>query len=1143
MTAGSQAVSPGTARNLLLSLGGVIQEPDTDYTVLGSTLTFTTAPTAGSSFFGVVFGDMQSIATPSDGTVLPASIASSGDFAFPADVRLKDSDGSHYVGFQAASTVSSNVVWTLPSADAAASGYALVSNASGVLSWAEMTSGITIQEEGSSLSTAATTLNFVGSSVTATGSGATKTITVTGGGVTSDAQENTVAGTNAGSSFSGTDALDNTLFGYDAGAAITTGDNNTFFGHSAGKAVNTAAGNTCIGYDAGKSMTTAEKMVAIGTYALDSQQTGYGNVALGYAALNGSTTGQRNIAIGYYAMAYGNLTSSSLGNIAIGEGALVSARTGSQYNIAIGYEAGYNATTNNNNILIGSSVARYASGTSFSGASNVVMGNSAFYSATNAELNVAIGQSAMNSISSGDFNVVVGASAGRDITTGNKNVLVGYEAGNTGTNDLTTGANNIIIGYEAAASSATVSNEVTIGDTNITKFRVPGLNFVVKDSTATDNYVLTVDANGECGWEAAAGGGLSSDAQGNTVGGTNAGDSFSGTDAVKNTLFGYNAGTGITTKDNNTAFGYDALTGDGGNNTAFGYEALKVNAGSSFLMNVAVGGQALKALTTGNQNVAVGQSAGIAATTGSRNTLVGLSAGTALTTGGYHTFIGWNSGYKQITGYANTAVGYYSLWNSTESEYNVAIGYRAALDITTGDNNVVIGTDAGNTGTNDLTTGSNNILIGHDAAASSATVSNEVTIGDTNITKFRIPGINVVLKDNGGTPTDGHVLTVDSNGEAGFAISSLASDAFNNTVGGTDALTNASSGTDANTAFGKQALTALNGGQYSDAFGYQALRVVTTGIYNASFGCFSGYSVSTGSDNTLLGYYSGNNITTGSNNIVIGKATTASSATVSNEITLGNSSITKFRIPGLNFDVDSSGINITAATPEISFKANSVADAGQIKVYESSGGGAMGFLTKDTSGTETERFRVNPDGRFLVGTSVETFARVCFKVSANNEQPFSINDSSNTSTMTSRIGFRTGNNQVGTIKSSSSATQYNTSSDYRLKENAVSISDGITRIKTLKPYKFNWIIDETNTPVDGFFAHEVSGVVPEAISGTKDKVADAADVARGDANEVGDPVHQQIDQSKLVPLLTAALQEAITKIEVLETKVATLEAA
>ncbi|BCV04119.1 MAG: hypothetical protein CM15mV80_110 [uncultured marine virus] len=77
-------------------------------------------------------------------------------------------------------------------------------------------------------------------------------------------------------------------------------------------------------------------------------------------------------------MAYGNLTSSSLGNIAIGEGALISARTGSSYNICIGYESGYNATTNSQNILIGASVARYASGTNFSGASNVVVGNSAF---------------------------------------------------------------------------------------------------------------------------------------------------------------------------------------------------------------------------------------------------------------------------------------------------------------------------------------------------------------------------------------------------------------------------------------------------------------------------------------------------------------------------------------------------------------------------------------------------------------------------------------------------------------------------------------------------------------------------------------------------------------------------------------------
>jgi len=96
MTAGSQAVFPGTARNLLLSLGCVIQEPDTDFTISGSTLTFTTPPVANTTFFGVIYGDMQATGTPSDGTVLPASIASSGNFSFPevtvtGDVNIADS--------------------------------------------------------------------------------------------------------------------------------------------------------------------------------------------------------------------------------------------------------------------------------------------------------------------------------------------------------------------------------------------------------------------------------------------------------------------------------------------------------------------------------------------------------------------------------------------------------------------------------------------------------------------------------------------------------------------------------------------------------------------------------------------------------------------------------------------------------------------------------------------------------------------------------------------------------------------------------------------------------------------------------------------------------------------------------------------
>jgi len=130
---------------------------------------------------------------------------------------------------------------------------------------------------------------------------------------------------------------------------------------------------------------------------------------------------------------------------------------------------------------------------------------------------------------------------------------------------------------------------------------------------------------------------------------------------------------------------------------------------------------------------------------------------------------------------------------------------------------------------------------------------------------------------------------------------------------------------------------------------------------------------------------------------------------------------------------------------------------------------------------------------------------------------------------TSMIGFEQSDSNVGSISGNGSNVAYNTSSDYRLKENEVLISDGIERLKTLKPYRFNFKTTPSKT-VDGFFAHEVTAV-PEAIHGEKDAV-----------EEDGSIKSQQLDYSKLTPLLTAALQEAIGKIENLETKVAALEA-
>ena len=139
---------------------------------------------------------------------------------------------------------------------------------------------------------------------------------------------------------------------------------------------------------------------------------------------------------------------------------------------------------------------------------------------------------------------------------------------------------------------------------------------------------------------------------------------------------------------------------------------------------------------------------------------------------------------------------------------------------------------------------------------------------------------------------------------------------------------------------------------------------------------------------------------------------------------------------------------------------------------------------------------------------------------------------------------------MGSITTNGSATAYNTSSDYRLKENVTDVTDGITRLKKLSPKRFNFIAD-ADTTVDGFIAHEAATVIPEAVSGAKDAMTEEVLYVDGDeipdGKKVGDVKTastidpQGIDQSKLVPLLTAALQEAIAKIETLETKVAALE--
>jgi hypothetical protein len=244
-------------------------------------------------------------------------------------------------------------------------------------------------------------------------------------------------------------------------------------------------------------------------------------------------------------------------------------------------------------------------------------------------------------------------------------------------------------------------------------------------------------------------------------------------------------------------------------------------------------------------------------------------------------------------------------------------------------------------------------------------------------------------------------------------------------------------------------------------------------------------------------------------------------------------------------------------------------DIGQILYHH--GVNQMVFHVNDT-----DFLSINSTGHLFLGTTSErNSGDLSIDFSGSSEAGIGINDttSSNGSVF---AGFLTGGTFRGSITNNNNgAVAYNTTSDYRLKENVSYDFDATARLKQLKPARFNWIADDTNTLQDGFLAHEVSSIVPEAITGTKDGTKTTANVVL-DENEniiatgltedewkagkeipkdsngkdltpmfasnttwkasITQKHYQEIDQAKLVPLLVKTIQELEARIAVLESK-------
>ena len=491
-----------------------------------------------------------------------------------------------------------------------------------------------------------------------------------------------------------------TTLGHNAGNA-TTGVNCTFVGRSSGLSNTSGYENTALGFESLRDNTTSFYNTAVGSEALR-LNTGESNTAVGAQCLSNGSTGSANTAVGNAALRFNTAGS----NTAVGISAL-GANTSGANNTALGTNAGDNLTTGANNIVIGRNAAASSATVSnentwgnSSSTSNRFWGDMKMAGAnagtsgqvlTSAGAGVAPTWSAVSVAAAtptvlgtvfGDtdsatpFLTTLGRSAG-NVTTGVNNTFVGYEAGLLNTS----GSGNTAVGSAALDANTTGISNTAIGD-----------NALGANTTGNSNVAI-----GRLAFLA------------NTTG-------FNGV------AIGANALDANTTGNRNTAVGYNALTANttGGSNTAIGGEALAAN--TTAVNNVAVGFESLRRNTTGEQSVAVGT-----------NTL------DANTTGGYHVAIGHQALFSNTTGNFNIAIGMGALYANGVGANNVAVGYDAFASVT-GSNNTALGYQAGKSGTNNLTTGANNILIGYNATASSATVSNETTIGNSSTTMTRIFG-------------------------------------------------------------------------------------------------------------------------------------------------------------------------------------------------------------------------------------------------------------------------------------------------------------------------------------------------------------------------------------------------------------------
>lgn len=722
----------------------------------------------------------------------------------------------------------------------------------------------------------------------------------------------------------------NVIFGIVAGKAITTGTDNILVGEGAGKYINTGVDNVIIGSNAGSTLTTNNYNVFIGgnsgTISVNSD-----NLFIGHESgrLNIST---RNVAIGYRS---GYLVNAN-DNIFFGQhagGNINGTRITGINNNFVGFRAGYNASTGNNNIILGSGSNSEGTGRSISsGSNNVCFGYLSGASLTTQNDNINLGaRSGQNA--TGNNNLFIGQHAGKNTTTDN-NILIGHKAGM----EQTIGIQNIYVGFETNKNVRDGRHNINIG------YKSGYSNNLIRANIEDEKNRFNICLGREVGYN------LNSNS---------------------NILMGYQTGYYLDSVED----GYNIFMGkESGKNVRTGNR------------NIYLGNRSGKFNSGGDKNICLGSSAGVGDQlyAVNKNILIGASAG-KLNRGSKHIYIGNytddtkgvgyvsstsslkniyignSSGIENTNGKFNIAIGSSGLSEITTGDYNIATGDSSLSSLTTGNKNIGISINVGST----LTTGQNNIIFGSLAGENIGTsVNNSILFGRSAGRNTTVDNLIAIGTSAGYATTSGiNNIFIGANAGSDCTISG------NNIFFGNNSGFNVVSGTGENIYMGTSAgenssLTTYN----SIALGYNAFK---DGVadQNICLGSNAGMNMS-GADNIVIGVDAGMTSSSGSGSIIIGKNAARLGDGFNESIIMGTDSGRKLT-SSYNIAIGTeSQFNATNAYNNIAFGRNSLRRTGFNDALNT--GAEMNFRNV-CFGLNTMRYTKYPFQNIAIGTNAAEY--------------------------------------------------------------------------------------------------------------------------------------------------------------------------